>query len=99
MKKYILLAALCILFLTSAIAQNNVGVGTTTPNASAALDVQSTTQGMLVPRMTKAQRDLIATPAQACLSIRQTTRLAFIFIMRHGQALTIISATTRLRKP
>ena len=43
-------------------AQNNVGIGTA-PNASAKLDVSSTTQGMLVPRMTTVQRNAIATPA------------------------------------
>jgi uncharacterized protein (TIGR02145 family) len=38
----------------------NVGVGTETPQA--ALDVSSTTQGFLPPRMTIAQRDEIANP-------------------------------------
>lgn len=62
MKKNFLLAGLCVLFFISAMAQNNVGIGTTSPSPSAALDVTSTTQGMLVPRMTKAQRDLIGSP-------------------------------------
>ncbi len=79
MKKNILLAALCILFLTSAMAQNNVGVGTTTPNASAALDVQSTTQGMLVPRMTAAQRGMIATPATGLLVYQTDATAGFYF--------------------
>jgi hypothetical protein len=48
-------------------AQNNVGVGTTTPDASAALDVSSTTQGMLIPRMSLVQRNLIALPATGLL--------------------------------
>jgi hypothetical protein len=41
----------------------NIGVGTTAPNASAILDVTSTTKGFLPPRMTNAQRLLITTPA------------------------------------
>ncbi len=41
----------------------NVGVGTTTPNASAVLDASSTTQGFLPPRMTYAQRNAIVNPA------------------------------------
>ncbi len=40
-----------------------VGVGTNTPDASAALEVQSTTQGFLPPRMTEAERNNITTPA------------------------------------
>lgn len=40
-------------------AQNNVGIGTTNPDASAVLELESTTQGFLPPRMTEAQRDLM----------------------------------------
>lgn len=42
---------------------SNVGIGTITPNASAKLEIASTTQGLLPPRMTTAQRDAIASPA------------------------------------
>jgi hypothetical protein len=48
-----------------------VGIGIATPAASAMLDVTSTTKGLLPPRMTKAQRDAIATPASGLL-ITQT---------------------------
>ena len=50
----------------------NVGIGTTSPNASAALDVTSTTQGILFPRMTTTQRNAISTPADG-LVIYNTT--------------------------
>ena len=40
----------------------NVGIGTAAPNAKAVLDLTSSTQGLLIPRMTEAQRDAIATP-------------------------------------
>jgi|GEM_PF-1683968 len=36
--------------------QDNVGIGTTTPHSSAILDVQSSTKGVLFPRMTTTQR-------------------------------------------
>jgi hypothetical protein len=56
-----------ILFFTLLLATSGlfaqVGIGTTTPVASAALDVTSTTKGFLPPRMTEAQRDDIASPA------------------------------------
>lgn len=52
----------------SAYAQTgSVGIGVATPNASAALDISSTTKGLLPPRMTMAQRDAIATPATGLL--------------------------------
>lgn len=41
-----------------------VGIGTSTPNANSALEIVSTSQGMLLPRMTTAQRNAIVSPAQ-----------------------------------
>jgi uncharacterized protein (TIGR02145 family) len=48
--------------LSTAFAQ--VGVGTITPDASAALEVQSTTKGFLPPRMITSDRDGISLPAE-----------------------------------
>lgn len=50
-----------------ALQAQNVGIGTTTPDASAALDVSSTTQGTLITRMTTAQRRSITSPAPGLL--------------------------------
>jgi hypothetical protein len=43
------------------------GIGTTTPNASARLEVAATDKGFLLPRMTAAQRGLIPSPANGLL--------------------------------
>jgi len=56
---------------TQLAAQAQVGIGTTTPDASAQLDVTSTTLGFLPPRMTQAQREAIE-PATAGLLVYQT---------------------------
>ncbi|MCU0375266.1 MAG: tail fiber domain-containing protein [Chitinophagaceae bacterium] len=56
---------LCCLAL-SAKAQN-VGIGTATPQASAMLDVSSTSKGLLIPRMTENQKNQIASPATGLL--------------------------------
>ena len=40
-----------------------IGIGTTNPDASSVLDMTSTTQGVLIPRMTTTQRAAITTPA------------------------------------
>ena len=43
------------------------GVGNLTPDFSAALEVKSTSQGLLPPRVSAAERDAIATPAAGLL--------------------------------
>ena len=77
--KYFLGFLLCV-FCVNAFAQNNVGIGTTTPNASAVLDVNSTTSGLLPPRMTAIQRIAI-NPAVAAkgLLVFDTDSSAFMF--------------------
>lgn len=49
-----------------------VGIGAQAPVASAKLQIDSTTQGFLAPRMTAAQRQAIATPATG-LQVYDTT--------------------------
>ncbi len=44
-------------------ANAQIAIGTTTPSASAILDLTSTTQGLLPPRMNTSQMGAIATPA------------------------------------
>ncbi|APD06343.1 hypothetical protein UJ101_00806 [Flavobacteriaceae bacterium UJ101] len=46
---------------------SQVGIGTLTPDKSAVLDVVSKTKGVLLPRMTKNQRDLIKKPAKGLM--------------------------------
>jgi hypothetical protein len=49
------------------------GFGTATPNAVAALDVTSTTKGLLPPRMTGTQRDAITAPPAGLMLYNSTT--------------------------
>ena len=65
--KHLFLFVFLMGILVNTIAQNNVGIGTQSPHASAALDVSSTTRGLLAPRMTSAQRTAIAAPAKGLL--------------------------------
>lgn len=46
---------------------SQVGIGTTTPHASSQLEISSTIGGLLIPRMTQAQRTAIASPANGLL--------------------------------
>ena len=60
---FLLLFAL--LLLDRAGRAQSVGIGTPTPNAKAVLDLTSTTQGLLIPRLTAAQRGAIIRPPGA----------------------------------
>lgn len=67
MKKIIFI----VLMLISCATYAQVGIGTINPNTSAALDIESTSKGLLIPRMTAAQRVAINTPADG-LVVYQT---------------------------
>ncbi len=64
-----LLPIVMLLFSMATFAQ--VGVNTTTPDPSSMLDITATDKGLLIPRMTSAQRLAIVTPATG-LVIYQT---------------------------
>ena len=66
MKKLFILLAI---FTTVATMAQSVGINADggAPNASAMLDVSSTTKGFLPPRMTYTQRQAISTPAQGLI--------------------------------
>jgi hypothetical protein len=49
-----------------------VAIGGSTPNSSAALDIQSTTKGILIPRMSEAERTGISDPVKG-LMVYQTS--------------------------
>lgn len=51
-----------VLICTSVSIYAQIGIGTTTPNAKAALDITSTSQGLLFPRMSAIQRNAIIAP-------------------------------------
>ena len=65
MKTYFL-TALFSLFCFDSIAQS-VGIGTTSPDASALLEINTKTKGLLMPRMLKAQKNVIPSPGTGLL--------------------------------
>lgn len=66
-----------ILLSVQAFAQT--GIGTTTPNASAKLEVAATDKGFLLPRLTSAQKDAIVSPANGLL-VYQTDAVAGFYV-------------------
>jgi len=91
MKKNLLIIGL---FLTSQLFAQT-GIGTTTPHASAKLDVTSTDKGFLPPRMTSSQRTNIPSPA-AGLMVYQTDGTAGLYYYNGSAWIYIINSTTNV---
>ena len=62
-----------LLFL-STLSFSQVGIGTTSPDASSVLDITATDAGLLVPRLTTTQRDALSSPATGLLIFNTTTK-------------------------
>lgn len=76
MKKYFILL---IILLKVQFALSQIGIGTTTPHASSILDLTSTEKGLLIPRMTKLQRDAISSPAAGLLVYQTDSPIGFYY--------------------
>lgn len=72
MKKITSLLFFLLTMISQLWSQNNVGIGTTTPDSSAILELQSNNQGFLMPRMSTSQRLSITQPANGLLVLDTT---------------------------
>lgn len=70
--KYSALLFLSAVSCLAGMAQS-VGIGTTTPHNSSTFEINSTTKGLLIPRMTTAQRTAIVSPANGLMVYDITT--------------------------
>lgn len=66
-------------FVISIQVYGQTGIGTTTPNASAKLEIAATDKGLLIPRLTSTQRGNIASPANGLL-IYQTDGVVGFYV-------------------
>jgi len=83
------------ILLIASFVEAQTGIGTTTPNASAKLDVFSTTKGFLPPRMTNAQRTAISSPAEG-LMVYQTDGTSGLYYYGSSSWIYIINSTTNV---
>lgn len=80
MKKLLLFATVMFATLGAFAQGNNVGIGTTTPDNTALLDLSSTTKGLLVPRLNTTQMNAITVGnAQNGLLIYNVDSLCFCY--------------------
>jgi hypothetical protein len=85
---------LLLFFLLLSLTGNaQIGIGTTTPNASSILDVTSTTKGLLTPRMTTAQRNAITTPADGLMVYDTDLKLFYYYSAGTATWLPIVSGS------
>lgn len=83
------------LLFSGMLAAQGVGINNPTPDASALLDLTSTGKGLLLPRMTTAQRNAIAAPATSLLIFNTSNAryeyfdgLAWVPLVAGGWSLT-----------
>jgi hypothetical protein len=69
----------------------SVGIGTSTPNSSSKVEISSTTQGFLMPRMTKAQRNTITNPTTGLIIFQTDNTPGFYYY--NGTSWIAISGT------
>jgi hypothetical protein len=78
MKKHLLVVCTACIAWSYSHGQS-IGIGTSTPNPSAQLDISSTSRGLLIPRMTQAQRNVIAGPATGLLIYQTDNGAGFYY--------------------
>ena len=77
MKRFLLFIVLSIPVFN--LFAQNVGIGTVTPNASAALDVTSNNKGFLPPRMTTIERNAISNKAAGLMIFNTTSACVEVY--------------------
>lgn len=76
----IFIYALILFFIAAnSFAQQNIGIGTNSPHASAALDVSSTNKGFLLPLLSQSARLAITSPANGLLVYDTTSNRFYLY--------------------
>jgi len=71
--KHHIIGLVCLLLAFNAQSQIKVGGNTSTISPAAELEIESTTKGLLLPRLSTAERDLINSPALGLVIYNTTT--------------------------
>src|SRR5687768_10736539 len=84
-----------LLIISQLHAQVSIKPNNAPPDGSAMLDVQSTSKGLLIPRMTAVQRNAIATPATGLL-VFDTDSLSLFMYTGSWKKVAALSALSQL---
>jgi hypothetical protein len=71
---------------------DQIGIGTNVINSSAIMQIQSTTQGILIPSMTSSQRTSIQNPAQGLIVFQNSAPIGFYYF--DGSSWQLIGTST-----
>jgi hypothetical protein len=71
-------------------SSGNLGIGTSSPNASAILDAQSTTKGVRMPNMTTTQKNAISSPAAGLMVFDTTLEKLCVYSGSAWQTITSV---------
>ena len=71
------------------------GIGTSTPDGTSILEMQSNSKGLLMPRLTAAQKNAIVTPAQG-LIIYQTDSVPGFYFYKQNNWYSLTSGTNKI---
>jgi len=93
--KYSIAIVLLVCFFTINSFSQSIGIGASefTPHASSALEIRSSEKGLLIPRMSKDQKDAITNPAEGLL-IYQTNEEKGFYYYSNGSWLNFSSGTS-----
>ncbi|MFT6815690.1 MAG: N-acetylneuraminic acid mutarotase [Sphingobacteriales bacterium] len=75
----ILLLTFIFFVVTNVVAQDNLAIGTSTPSATAILDLVSDSLGFLPTKLTTAERDLITNPANGLFIYNKDSKCINVF--------------------
>jgi sugar lactone lactonase YvrE len=95
MKRGYCVLLVALLWFEGVVAQG-IGIGTATPDASARVQVSSTSQGMLLPRMSLTQRNAIVNPATGLL-VYQTDGAAGFYFYNGSEWTSLSGAAANLQ--
>ncbi|MFT6096438.1 MAG: hypothetical protein ACJAT0_001782 [Nonlabens sp.] len=95
MKNNVSFLLLFVISISSSNLYAQVGIGTRSPDVSAVLDIQSQNKGMLMPRLTSVQRDLIEEPANGLMIFNTTLNDAQINL---GDAMSPLWSGTKTKQ-
>jgi hypothetical protein len=81
-------------FLFTLLVNAQIGIGTVTPNVSSILDVNSTTKGLLAPRMTTVQKNAVTTPADGLMVYDTDLKLFYYYSSGTSTWLPMLSTSS-----